>query len=77
MGATQALERKLRSYLHRQRPEQQQTQIDLHRSTPLPPSGAAPPLPPSGAVPPLPPPQPPGQSPPSQLPPYSPPGSRP
>lgn len=79
MGASQDLQRKLRSYLHRQRPDQQQTQIDLHRSTPLPPSGAAPPLPPSGAVPPLPspPPQSPGQSPPSQLPPYSPPGSRP
>lgn len=79
MGAPQDLQRKLRSYLQRQRPEQQQTQIDLHRSPPLPPSGVAPPLPPSGAAPPLPspPPQYPGQSPPSQLPPYSPPGSRP
>jgi tetratricopeptide (TPR) repeat protein len=75
MGASQALQRKLRSYFQRQRPEQQETQIEFQHSAPLPPTGVAPPLPPppTGTAPPLPPPplQRPGQSPPSQLPPSS------
>lgn len=62
MGVSTAAERVLRSYLHRQRPEAQQTQIDPQRGAPSSPA----PLPPIGVIPPLPAPAAPGQGPPTR-----------